>query len=129
MEKIIYKNTILAIRVKKFKKGSVPLTDPTEPLQLIAYKHREGKYTKAHIHKPRKRVTQKLQECLVVIKGKIKVDLYAPDKKFFKYIYLSAGEAVMLMNGGHGVHVLKDSEIIEIKNGPFSEDKLLIEHE
>lgn len=127
MEKIIHKNVLIAIRVKKFKKGSVPLTDPTESLQLIAYKHREGKYTKPHIHKPKKRVTSKLQECLVVIKGKIKVDLYTPDKKFFKYIYLSAGEAVMLTNGGHGVHVLKDSEIIEIKNGPFIEDKVMID--
>lgn len=127
MEKISHKNVLIAIRVKKLKKGSVPLTDPTESLQLIAYKHRKGKYTKPHIHKPKKRVTRKLQECLVVIKGKIKVDLYTPDKKFFKYIYLSAGEAVMLINGGHGVHVLKDSEIFEIKNGPFIEDKVMID--
>lgn len=127
MEKIIYNNTIIAVRVKKLKNGAIPLTDPIEPLQVLAHKREMGKYTKAHIHTPKKRVTQKLQECLVVIKGKIKIDLYAPSKKFFKSIYLSAGQAVIFMNGGHAIHILKDSEIIEIKNGPFVEDKVMIE--
>ena len=118
---------MIAIRFKRFKSGPMPITDPKEPLQLVAFKHPKGKYTKGHFHKPRKRVTQRLQECLVMIKGKIKIDLFGSDKKFFKSLYLSTGEAVILMNGGHGVHVLKDSEIIEVKNGPFVEDKVLIE--
>lgn len=127
MEKIIYNNTLLAIRVKRFKNGAVPLTDPHEALQVLTHKRRSGKYTKAHIHTPKKRVTGKLQECLVMVKGKIKIDLYTPDKKFFKSIYVSTGQAVIFMNGGHAVHLLKDSEIIEVKNGPFVEDKVLIE--
>lgn len=128
MEKIIYNNTLIAIRVKKLKKGAIPLTDPLEPLQVLSHKRQKGsRYTKAHIHKPKKRITQKLQECLVVIKGKIKIDLYTPQKKFFKSIYLSAHEAVIFMNGGHAVHIVEDSEIIEVKNGPFVEDKVSIE--
>lgn len=104
----------------------MPITDPDESLQLVIHKRSAGEYTKAHIHAPKKRITKKLHECLVVIKGKIKVDFYTPDKKYFKSIYLSAGEAIIFMNGGHGVHILKDSEIIEIKNGPFIEDKIFI---
>jgi len=127
MEKIIYKKTLIAIRFKEFKEGAIPLTDPREPLQLLVHKRPAGKHTKAHIHIPKKRVTEKLQECLVVMKGKIKIDLYGPDKKFFKHIYLSVGQVIILMNGGHAVHLIKDSEIIEIKNGPFVEDKVLIE--
>ena len=127
MEKIIYNNTIIAIRVKRLRNGAVPLTDPLEPLQVLSHKRKKGKYTKAHIHTPKKRITQNLQECLVMIKGKIKIDLYGPDKKFFKSIYLSSGEAVIFMNGGHAVHIVKDSEIIEVKNGPFIEDRESIE--
>lgn len=127
MEKIIYNNILIAIRFKKFKQGAIPLTSPHEPLQLLVHKRPAGKYTPAHLHEPKKRVTEKLQECLVVMKGKIKIDLYDPDKKFFKYLYLSVGEVIILMNGGHAVHLLQDSEIIEIKNGPFVEDKVLIE--
>ena len=127
MEKIIYNNTLIAIRVKKFKSGAVSLTNPLESLQIVSHKRKAGEYTKAHIHIPKVRVTQNLQECLVVIKGKIKIDLYTPQKKFFKSIYLSAGQAVIFMSGGHEVHMVKDSEIIEVKNGPFVEDKVLIE--
>ncbi len=75
MEKIAYKETLIAIRFKKFKKGATPLTDHQEPLQFVAFKYPKGKYTKAHIHKPKIRKTQKLQECLVVISGKIKTPL------------------------------------------------------
>lgn len=126
MEKIIHNNNLIAIRIKKLKKGITPLSNPNEPLQLVLHKRSSGEYTKAHSHAPKKRITEKLQECLVVTKGKIKIDFYTSDKRRFKSIYLSAGEAVVFMNGGHGVHVLKDSEIIEIKNGPFIEDKVLI---
>lgn len=127
MEKIIHDNTLIAIRIKRLKNGIVSLTDPLEPLQILSHKRKKNKYTKAHIHIPEVRVTQKLQECLVMIKGKIKIDLYTADKKFIKSIYLSAGQTVIFMNGGHGVHIIRDAEIIEVKNGPFVEDKALIE--
>lgn len=126
MEKIIYNNYLIAIRIKKFENGVLSHTDPNEPLQLVIHKRSSGEYTKAHTHTPKRRITRKLQECLVVIKGKIKIDFYTPDKKYFKSIYLSSGEVIIFINGGHGVHILKDSEIIEIKNGPFVEDKVLI---
>lgn len=129
MEKIFYKNTLIAIKFGKFKKGATPITDPAEPLQLVVFKHPAGKITKGHFHKPRKRTTRSLHEYLIVMKGKIKIDLYSPDKKFFKSIYLTTGQTAILMNGGHGVQVLKDSEIIEVKNGPFFEDKVWIENE
>lgn len=116
----------MAIRIKRSKKGVMSLTDPREPLQVLVHKRKMGEYVKAHTHTPKKRVTQKLHECLVVVKGKIRIDFYTPDKKFFKYIYLSTGEGVILVSGGHAVHILEDSEIIEVKNGPFVEDKILI---
>lgn len=127
MEKIFYDNTLIAIRLKRLKNGVISLTEPSEPLQVLGHKRNRGEYIKAHIHEPKKRVTEKLQECLMVVKGKIIIDLYSPTKKFFKSVHLSAGDIVIFMNGGHGVHILDDSEIIEVKNGPFVEDKELIE--
>lgn len=126
MEKIIYDNNIIAIRIKKFKNGITPITDPKEALQLVLHKRSSNTYTKPHTHSPKRRITEKLQECLVVISGRIKIDLYSPNKKHFKSIYLSAGQAIIFMYGGHGVHTLKGSEFMEIKNGPFVEDKIFI---
>lgn len=126
MEKIFYKDTLVAIKISSFPKGSTPLTDPYGPLQLVTLKHPKGAYLKAHMHKPKKRVTQKLQECLVVKKGKIKVNLYSPDKVKFKKIFLKEGQLLFMVNGGLGITVIADCEIMEFKNGPFVEDKVLI---
>ncbi len=126
MEKISHKNTLIAIRVKRLKNGAIPLTEPNQPLQVLTHKRKAGKKTPAHFHLPQKRITQFLQECLVVIKGRIKIDLYGSHKKKFKSIYLSPGDVIIFMDGGHAVHILEDTELIEIKNGPFIEDKVLI---
>lgn len=126
MEKIIYKNKLLGFRLRFIPKGSTPITEGAEPLQVVTLNHPKGAYLKAHMHAPRKRETATLQECLIVKKGRVKLDLYGVDKNFFKYIYLSAGEMFLLMNGGIGIHVINDAEMIEVKNGPFKEDKILI---
>lgn len=126
MEKIYYKKELIAIRVKSFKKGSHPLTPEGEALQLLTAKHLKGRYIQAHLHSLQKRITNNLQECLIVIKGKIKIDLYGKDKKYFKSIQIKAGELAILFRGGHGVRFLEDSEVYEIKTGPFIDDKILI---
>lgn len=126
MEKILHNNELVAIRIKKLKKGITSPTNPTEALQVVTHKRLQNEYTKPHMHAQKKRITKKLQECLVVVKGKIKVDLYSKSKKYFKSIYLLSGETIIFISGGHGVRILQDSEIIEIKNGPFIEDKVLI---
>ena len=123
---IKYKNKLVAILIKKIPKGSIPHTKESEPLQLVTLKHPKGKYLMAHTHKPIKREINKLQECLIVKKGKIKLDLYGSDKKLFKKIILKDGESLILLNGGYGIRILEDSELIELKNGPFIEDKILL---
>ena len=126
MEKFFYKNVLIGIRIKAFRNGSNPATDAKEPLQVLMSKHKKKHSVKAHIHSPHKRIIWRIQECLMMKKGKIKVDFYTPDKKYFKSIYLKQGEALILAAGGHGVTFLEDSEIIEVKSGPFQEDKIFI---
>ncbi len=126
MDKFFYKNKFIGFRVRILPKGSIPLTDGKESLQLVSLRHTKGSYLKAHMHAPQKRITKCLQECLIIKKGKIKLDLYGPDKKKFKSIYLLAGDFFVLMQGGFGIYILKDAEMIEVKNGPFKEDKVLI---
>lgn len=126
MKKIFYKETLIAILVKKIEKGIVSLTDPNQPLQLVTHNRTKGEYTKAHSHTPKERAVRNLQECLVVLKGKIKVDLYTPENSLFKSVYVSPGEAIVFVSGGHGIHILKDTEFFEVKNGPYLDDKILI---
>jgi len=126
MEKIFYNNTLIAIRIKAIPKKITPVTEPDQPLQILLINHPQGKRVAPHIHTPTKRTTHRLQECLIVKKGRIKVDLYGPDKKYFKHLYLKEGEMILQINGGHGIQIIKDAELVEIKNGPFIEDKIHI---
>lgn len=126
MEKIFYKNILIAIRLKAFRHGSNPITEAGEPLQVMAIKRRAGEAVPPHWHVPKKRITSRAQECLVIRKGKIKVSLFGPDQKLFKHLYLKTGQALVVLRGGHGVEYLEPTEIIELKNGPFVDDKQFI---
>ena len=126
MIKIVNRGVLIGIKIDKISKGSVPITDTNEFVQVVTLKHSKGSYLKAHMHKPKVRQTKKLQECMIVKKGKVRLDLYSEGKKLFKHIFLTAGQAFILLNGGIGVKIIKDAEIIEVKNGPFRKDKILI---
>lgn len=126
MSEIKYKNKLFAIFLRNLPDGSIPQTKGKEPLQLVTLKHPKGKYLLAHTHKPTPRQTEKMQECLIIKKGKVKIDLYSPDKKMFKKLIMKTGDLLILLNGGYGIHILEDAEMIELKNGPFIEDKILI---
>lgn len=119
MQEVFYKKMRVGILIRAFRHGSVPITDAGEPLQLVTLRHAKGTYLPAHAHAQKKRVAHSLHECLVVTKGKISVDLYAPDKTPFKKITLKQGDSFILQNGGYGIHVLADAEFFEIKNGPL----------
>jgi cupin fold WbuC family metalloprotein len=124
MDKIYYKKELLGIRVKKLKGGSLSATDESGPLQLLTLKQKKGHVVTPHSHKPVKRTTESLQECIVVLKGKVRVDLYGSEKKVVKRVIVKQGEAFITISGGHSIHFLEDTEIIETKNGPFASDRI-----
>ena len=126
MEEFSYQGKVVAFILRTITDGSKPVTSDHEPLQLVTLKHPAGTELKAHMHSPAERVTAKMQECLFLKKGKLKVDLYATDKTLFHSVEMVPGEALFLINCGIGIHMLEDSEAIEFKNGPFVEDKVLI---
>ena len=126
MKKIFYKDILLGIHLVSMENGTNPITDPHHSLQMVTIKHPSKAIVKPHRHKPTKRTTDILQECLVVCKGKIKVDLFTPEGQLFEEIIVNTGEAFITINGGHGIHIIEDAEVYEIKNGPFAEDKELL---
>ena len=126
MDKIFYKKDLLGIRIKKIQAGSTPVTDGKGSLEIVTIKHKKGHAVLPHAHKRTKRTTKTLQECIVVLKGKVRVDLYGKSTKVLKRVHVKAGEAFLTVSGGHAVHFLEASEVIEAKNGPFKNDKMPI---
>lgn len=124
MENFFYKKKLIGVRVRSFVNGNKVLTTAEEPLQILSLSHIKGKEIAPHFHKSLRRETTYTQECVVVIHGKIKIDLYGPDRKYFKHLYLKAGELFMLVSGGHSLHFVEDSKIFEFKNGPYKNDRV-----
>ena len=120
------KKKLIGIKISNITEGSTPITSPDQPFQIVTLKHKKGSYLKAHTHIPKKRQTERLQECLFVKRGKIKIDLYNSNKKYLQSLFLKEGQIFLLIEGGYGIHIIEDSEIFEFKNGPFLEDKQLI---
>ena len=73
-------------------------------------------------HKHNKRVTKILTttEVIILFKGILRVDFYDQKKKYLFSKKVYGGDIIMLVNGGHGFKVLKDIEMIEVKQGPYS---------
>lgn len=109
----------------KFEEGTKPLTEENLALQVLGLKHSKGKVLAAHAHKPVSRTTERLMEMLLVISGKIKLDIYY-QKEFIESVVLSAGQGALVLDGGIGIKILEDAEMLEFKNGPFIEDKILL---
>jgi hypothetical protein len=104
--------------------GSMPVMPPEAALQVLTLKHPKGRRVTPHLHVPHRRETDILQECLVVIRGKLRITFFdEEDGSAFAHIDLSSGETCVTLSGPHGVEFLEDSEVIEVKNGPFIDDK------
>jgi hypothetical protein len=107
--------------------GSVPTTSPDEALQILTLKYEKGRIAAPHYHVPHQRVTEGLQECFIVMKGKIRVFFFDAEGKDSVYSDFSQGEACLSLSGPHAIKFLEDSEVIEAKNGPFYDDKRFME--
>lgn len=88
--------------------------------QLGMLIHDKGKRVERHRHKLIKREIFRTQEVLVLIEGKIRVDLFTDEAKKIKTLDLNAGDTILLASGGHSVEILEPSKIVEVKQGPYS---------
>jgi cupin fold WbuC family metalloprotein len=122
IEKVMVGEDIFAIILRKeyHEPGPVFFTPDKFSQQLGMLVHPKGTIVKRHRHKLVKREIFRTQEVLVILEGKIKVDLYDNKVNLLKSVTLSSGDSILLAQGGHSVEVIEDAKIIEIKQGPYS---------
>jgi cupin fold WbuC family metalloprotein len=122
IEKIMDEGEIIAVVVrKKAKLKGVNFFTPLDfSQQLGLLVHEKGKIIKAHKHKHIKREIFLTQEVLVVLEGKVKIDLYNEKHQKIKSIIITPGDTILLASGAHSIEIMKDSKIIEVKQGPYA---------
>jgi hypothetical protein len=121
VEVVEYGGEIIAIIVRSDcnPEGVSFVTSRDYPLQLGIFCHKKNSEIKPHIHREFERVIKKTLEVLHIEYGCVSVDLYSSDGKKIKTITLNTGDTIMFINGGHGIRIIEDSKIIEIKQGPY----------
>ena len=123
IENIKYKKKLYALIVrKKFrKKSGINFFTSKDATQQFGYmKHKKNHLIMPHKHN--KRLTKILitTEVIILFKGILRVDFYNMKKAYLFSKKVYAGDIIMLVNGGHGFKVLKDIQMIEVKQGPYS---------
>ena len=110
IEKIIHKKKLLAliVRGKYRNKKGITFFTPNNVNQQFGYmKHRMTKILST-------------SEVILLLKGVLRVDFYNQQQKYLFSKILKEKDIVMLVHGGHGFKVIKDVEMIEVKQGPYN---------
>ncbi len=124
IEKIISKNQIIAIIIKaNYCSEGIEFFTPNNYSQQLGYMNRpKGHEIPPHVHNKVKRNVEYTNEVLLIKSGKVRVDFYDESKNYLKSEILNKGDVILLAQGGHGFEMLENTEMIEIKQGPYFDD-------
>lgn len=122
IQHIIHNHQLLSIIIRRnFEKNGIEFFTPDDFSQQLAYMKRPKDYViPPHVHNPVLREVQLTQEVLFIKSGKVRVDFYDNDKNYLESTTVEAGDVILLAHGGHGFEMLEESEIIEVKQGPYA---------
>ena len=125
IERIINDDKELALIIRhSFKKDGIEFFTPSSYSQQIGYMNRPNGYViTPHVHNPVVREVEYTKEVLFIKSGRLRVDFYSETQKYLESTILESGDVILLAFGGHGFEMLEPTEIIEVKQGPYSGDE------
>ena len=123
IEKILHKKRLLALIVRRQfrKKSGINFFTSKEATQQFGFmKHKKNHIIKPHKHNKRLTRILRTTEVILLLKGTLRVDFYNDKYKYLFSKKINERDIIMLIHGGHGFKVLKNVEMIEVKQGPYS---------
>ena len=123
IEKVLHKNKLFALIVRgKFrKKSGINFFTSKETTQQFGFmKHKKNYIIKPHKHNKRLTKILSTTEVILLLKGVLRVDFYDNKKEYLFSKIIKEKDIIMLIHGGHGFKILKNVEMIEVKQGPYS---------
>jgi len=122
LKNITYNNQLLAIIISnKYNEPGIKFFTPDDFSQQLAFmKHPKGKLIQPHVHNSVQREVHFTKEALFIRKGKLRVDFFTDNQEYIESHILETGDVILLSEGGHGFEILEETEIIEVKQGPYA---------
>jgi mannose-6-phosphate isomerase-like protein (cupin superfamily) len=125
LKEIIHNNKLLGIIIShNYSESGIHFCTPDSFSQQLAFmKHPAGKTIKPHVHNPVQREVHYTKEVLFIRKGKVRIDFYTDHQQYIESYILETGDVILLSEGGHGFEILEETEMIEVKQGPYAGEK------
>lgn len=125
LETLTSNGNIIAIIIRHdFEKDGIEFFTPGDFSQQLGYmKHKKGDTIQEHVHMLHHRDVNYTQETLFIKKGRVRITFFTSEKTFFTSRELQTGDVILLASGGHGFEFLEETEMIEVKQGPYCNDK------
>lgn len=125
IETVIHEHRTLAIILRSSHSGEgIQFFTPPDYSQQLGYMKRPAGYKiQPHVHLRVERKSTLTQEVLFVKKGRVRVSFYDDGDCKIAEREIATGDVILLSEGGHGFEMLEESELIEVKQGPYLEDK------
>jgi len=123
IEKVSHKNKLFALIVRKQfrKKSGINFFTSKEATQQFGFmKHKKNHIIKPHKHNKRLTRILRTTEVILLLKGTLRVDFYNDGNRYLFSKIINERDIIMLVHGGHGFKILKNVEMIEVKQGPYS---------
>ncbi|MEQ1733126.1 MAG: hypothetical protein ABL940_05605 [Bacteroidia bacterium] len=121
MERIIHNNISLAVIIRaSYTNTGIEFFTTENDSQQLGYMNRpQGYEILPHRHNIVQREVNLTQEVLYIKSGKVRVDFYDNEQNYLESRIVYKGDVILLADGGHGFMMLEQSEIIEVKQGPY----------
>ena len=125
VETVRHEDRTLAIILRSAHSGEgIQFFTPPEYSQQLGYMKRPAGYRiQPHVHLQVERKSTLTQEVLFVKKGRVRVNFYDNVDTKIAEREIATGDVILLSEGGHGFEMLEETELIEVKQGPYLEDK------
>ena len=125
MEIFDKKNNLIAIIhfATDFKEGKNFYTKEDADFQFGSFSLKAGENIDYHIHNIQERNINKTSEGIVVISGKMNIELFDESKELLFEQDLNTGDAILIFQGGHWIKMIDDCKFLEFKQGPYDEKK------
>lgn len=125
IDQFFHQHELLAIVIRhQYQAEGIEFFTPENFSQQLAYMKRPRNHQIApHQHLPVRREVTMTQEVLYLKSGLVRVDLYDKQQCYLESLLLHPGDVILLASGGHGFLMLQDSELIEVKQGPYAKEQ------
>jgi cupin fold WbuC family metalloprotein len=111
----------LVIDINDSKESKNFYTDESNDIQFGVFNLHENEVIEKHFHPEQERSIKTTSEVLIILEGTVMASLFDKKLEFLKEITLRSGFVLITFNGGHGLKVLEDTKLLEVKQGPYND--------